>query len=105
MDTRKNLFRLERLINRTIAKERDAGICAICYFDNKGLKVKASEVHHTEGRSRSVGTYKENYRKLICLCNKCHRKIHDGLINKEHVEGVLELANLHPINKSFRHEE
>jgi hypothetical protein len=108
MDKEYNL-KLYRKINKIICIERDAGKCAIHYF-NKGEEVLACDVHHVFGRGKVAGDYREHYTNLMCVCRECHPlpifTANNILKAGENLSWVLEIlhkANETPINENFEH--
>ena len=99
-----DLLLLERAINKRIALDRDSGLCAICYFEDR-KRVQAVDVHHVYRRARKPGSYRENYKSLMCLCRKHHDNFHSGRLPIDHIEEVLRKCNDTPINQRFEHEE
>jgi hypothetical protein len=63
--------------------------CLICGYDKCS---DALEFHHldptkkdfgisSDGNTRSWDIISAELKKCICVCNRCHREIHSGLIN------------------------
>lgn len=95
-------LQLEREVNKRIAVERDSGLCVPCYL-RTGLRIRANDVHHVFGRAKKVGSYRERYTALMCVCRSCHDYLEHHKFSNE-VEGAwLRTANETPINRNFKH--
>lgn len=58
---------------REIVKQRDKGLCKLC-FSNKKITY-ADMVHHIEERTENKEKQLD-VNNLICLCNSCHNYVH-----------------------------
>jgi hypothetical protein len=91
-----------------LTASRDNDKCTFCWY-LYGKRVKAVDVHHVYGRGKDKGSWRENYRLMLCTCRTCHPlPVYAGpgtSIKLAYVEAILARANENPINKRFKHVE
>ena len=98
-EAREKLARHRRR-QRQLALQRDAGLCQY-HLRELGERIPGTEVHHVHGRGRKIGSYREKYTNLLCLCPVCHRKYHDGTMLLLIILRLLREANDLPTNPDF----
>ena len=74
---------------RDIVKTNDLGLCRVCLA--KGIITHMATVHHIV-RFRDDYSLRLELEYLICVCDKCHKRIHD-IYNKSE-EDKQEMINL-----------
>lgn len=66
-------------VNKTVSV-RDKGLCRVCLIDDR--TISKDVVHHIvelkEDRSKALV-----HSNLICLCDKCHKRVHDAYKKNE----------------------
>jgi hypothetical protein len=91
-----------------LAYLRDNGLCVFCYF-LRGVRTHAADVHHVYGRGKYKGSWREDFRMMVCTCRRCHpQPIYGGQgtsIKLKYVETMLDRANQTPINSLFKYED
>lgn len=79
---------------REIVKDRDKGLCLMCWFiDNVITSVDL--VHHIEEEKERIDLRLDED-NLLCLCDKCHKEVHKlyARNNKSKVKMQNELKEL-----------
>lgn len=82
------------LVSKT-AKQREQGICLMCWFESRFRT--CSLVHHIVEVGVDI-TKAFDLLNLICLCNKCHAKVHaeynkgetERKAMQQHLRGILD---------------
>ena len=88
-DNRRERLRVYRREQYALAMDRDRGRCVFC-------GEPAVDVHHAYGRARDIGSPREHFTSLMCVCRKCHpgRIVGDKAgENLEYVEQKLKEIN------------